>query len=122
MESKLHQSMMSEGTMTSIDPSPSSGSPSLRRVIQPSSQRTPDTLPTRSAALGPGGRRPRNLRQLLSCVRAWMLVLPVDALLLATPLLWSPQQWRAHVVMTGLGLVLITGGTRYRARLHLSTL
>jgi exopolysaccharide biosynthesis polyprenyl glycosylphosphotransferase len=58
----------------------------------------------------------------LSRVRAWMLVLPVDAVLLAAPVLWAPQQWRAHVTMTLLGLVLLTGGTRYRARLHLSVL
>src|SRR5689334_9507477 len=51
-----------------------------------------------------------------------MLVPPVDAALLATPVLWAPLQWRAHVSMTILGLVLLTGGTRYRARLHLSVL
>jgi exopolysaccharide biosynthesis polyprenyl glycosylphosphotransferase len=51
-----------------------------------------------------------------------MVVLPVDAALLATPALWASQQWRAHVSMTVLGLVLLTGGTRYRARLHLSVL
>jgi exopolysaccharide biosynthesis polyprenyl glycosylphosphotransferase len=51
-----------------------------------------------------------------------MLVPPVDAALLASPVLWAPLQWRAHLAMTLLGVVLITGGTRYRARLHLSVL
>ena len=60
--------------------------------------------------------------RLLSRVRAWTLVLPVDAVLLAAPVLWAPQQWRAHLSMALLGLLLLTGGTRYRARLHLSVL
>ena len=51
-----------------------------------------------------------------------MVVLPIDAVLLAAPGLWMPEQARAHVVTAVLGLVLLTGGTRYRARLHLSVL
>jgi exopolysaccharide biosynthesis polyprenyl glycosylphosphotransferase len=51
-----------------------------------------------------------------------MVVLPVDAMLLAAPVLWAPQQWRAHLSMALLGLLLLTGGARYRARLHLSVL
>ena len=68
-----------------------------------------------------GTRRP-GARSVLSGVRAWMLVLPVDAVLLAAPVLWAPQQWRAHLSMALLGLILLTGGARYRARLHLSVL
>jgi FlaA1/EpsC-like NDP-sugar epimerase len=55
-------------------------------------------------------------------IRAWMLVLPVDAALLLLPILWSSAQWRATVAMTVLSLALLTGGGRYRARLHLSVL
>ena len=55
-------------------------------------------------------------------IRAWMVVLPVDGLLLLAPLLWDRSQWKAMVVMTGLSLLLLTGGGRYRARLHLSVL
>jgi exopolysaccharide biosynthesis polyprenyl glycosylphosphotransferase len=66
--------------------------------------------------------RPAAANGLLAGVRAWMLVPPVDAVLLAMPVLWAPQQWRAHVSMAVLGLVLLTGGARYRARLHLSVL
>jgi exopolysaccharide biosynthesis polyprenyl glycosylphosphotransferase len=51
-----------------------------------------------------------------------MLVLPVDAALLLTPILWSPEQWRATAAMTALAVVLLTGGGRYRARLHMSVL
>ncbi|MCO1658236.1 sugar transferase [Pseudonocardia sp. S2-4] len=51
-----------------------------------------------------------------------MLVLPVDAALLLLPVLWTPHQWKATVAMTALSLALLTGGGRYRARLHLSVL
>jgi exopolysaccharide biosynthesis polyprenyl glycosylphosphotransferase len=51
-----------------------------------------------------------------------MVVVPVDALLLAAPATWAPQQARAHLVMALLGVALLTGGSRYRARLHLSVL
>jgi exopolysaccharide biosynthesis polyprenyl glycosylphosphotransferase len=51
-----------------------------------------------------------------------MLVPPVDAALLMTPVLWSPQHLRASAVMAGLFLLLISDAGRYRARLHLSVL
>jgi exopolysaccharide biosynthesis polyprenyl glycosylphosphotransferase len=55
-------------------------------------------------------------------VRAWMVVLPMDGALLLAPLLWDRSQWKATVVMAGLSVLLLTGGGRYRARLHLSVL
>lgn len=55
-------------------------------------------------------------------IEAWMLVLPVDALMLMTPALWAPQYARAFVGLTLLSLALLTGGGRYRAKLHLSVL
>jgi exopolysaccharide biosynthesis polyprenyl glycosylphosphotransferase len=66
--------------------------------------------------------RPRQLQQFLRGIRAWMLVLPVDAAMLLLPVLWTPQQWKATVVMTMLSLLLLNHGERYRARLHLSLL
>ncbi|MGH3584812.1 MAG: sugar transferase [Pseudonocardia sp.] len=55
-------------------------------------------------------------------IRAWMVVLPVDGILLLVPLLWDRSQWKAMLVMAGLSILLLTGGGRYRARLHLSVL
>jgi exopolysaccharide biosynthesis polyprenyl glycosylphosphotransferase len=54
--------------------------------------------------------------------QAWMLVLPVDAALLAVPVLWLPQYAKAVLAMTFIALALLSGGGRYRARLHLSVL
>ena len=61
-------------------------------------------------------------RGFASRIRAWMVVLPVDAVLLLTPLLWAPQQRKAILTMAVLALLVVTGGRRYRARLHLSVL
>jgi exopolysaccharide biosynthesis polyprenyl glycosylphosphotransferase len=54
--------------------------------------------------------------------QAWMLVLPVDAILLALPVAWLPQYAKAVLAMTVIAIVLLSGGGRYRARLHLSVL
>jgi exopolysaccharide biosynthesis polyprenyl glycosylphosphotransferase len=58
----------------------------------------------------------------LSRIRAWMLVPAVDFALIMTPLAWRPHQIHAVVTMAVLGALLLTGGCRYRARLHLSLL
>ena len=107
--------------MTSIDPSASPTKSSIRSAQQRllPQQRLTTTNPAPGTA---PGIRPRHRRSLLSRVRAWMVVLPVDGGLLAAPGLWAPQQWRAHLSMAALGLILLTGGARYRARLHLSVL
>lgn len=55
-------------------------------------------------------------------VRAWMLVPLVDFVLIMLPLLWRPHQVHAVVAMAVLGTLFLTGGGRYRARLHLSVL
>jgi len=62
--------------------------------------------------------RAGNLRR----VRAWMLVLPVDATLLMLPALWHPQHLKGSIGMTVLFLLLLSTEGRYRARLHLSLL
>lgn len=58
----------------------------------------------------------------LTRIRAWMIVLPVDALLLMTPAIWAPEQFKASAVMAALALFLASARGRYRARLHLSVL
>ncbi len=70
---------------------------------------------------------PRTARPLLgfrSAVnwQAWMLVLPVDAVLLTVPVLWLPQYAKAVLATTVIAIALFSGGGRYRARLHLSVL
>jgi hypothetical protein len=49
-------------------------------------------------------------------------VLSVDAVLLMMPVLSDAQQIAPTAAMTVLSLLLITGGRRYRPRLHLSVL
>lgn len=51
-----------------------------------------------------------------------MVVLPVDLVMLLLPAVGNPQQMRAIVCMAFVALALLTGGGRYRARLHLSVL
>ncbi len=68
------------------------------------------------------GLRPTGLKAQLGRVRAWMLVLPVDAAMLVLPLMWNTSQWKATLAMTVLAVALMTGGGRYRARLHLGVL
>ena len=53
---------------------------------------------------------------------AWMLVLSVDAAAVALPALWQPQYAKAFLAMAVLAVALLSGGGRYRARLHLSVL
>jgi exopolysaccharide biosynthesis polyprenyl glycosylphosphotransferase len=50
-----------------------------------------------------------------------MLVVPVDVILLMSPILWAEQQVRPILAVTVLSIMLIAG-SRYRARLHLSVL
>ncbi|MEU7811059.1 sugar transferase [Pseudonocardia sp. NPDC049154] len=55
-------------------------------------------------------------------IKAWMLVLPVDLLALSAPAIWVPQHAKGVLSMAALSLLLLTGGGRYRARLHVSVL
>ena len=55
-------------------------------------------------------------------LQAWMLVLPVDVLALCIPVIWAPGSYKAFLSMAALSLLLLTGGGRYRARLHVSVL
>jgi exopolysaccharide biosynthesis polyprenyl glycosylphosphotransferase len=55
-------------------------------------------------------------------VQAWMLVLPVDAVMTAAPMIWEPHYFKAFGALSLLTVALVCGGGRYRARLHLSVL
>jgi exopolysaccharide biosynthesis polyprenyl glycosylphosphotransferase len=55
-------------------------------------------------------------------MKAWMVVLPVDLITLSVPAIWAPQHAKGILSMAVLSLLLLTGGGRYRARLHLSVL
>jgi exopolysaccharide biosynthesis polyprenyl glycosylphosphotransferase len=46
----------------------------------------------------------------------------MDFAMMAVPILWRPYQVHAVLVMAVLGVSLLSGGGRYRARLHLSVL
>jgi exopolysaccharide biosynthesis polyprenyl glycosylphosphotransferase len=61
-------------------------------------------------------------RRLPGRLCAWMLVLPVDVTALLAPALLVPHRIVAMVGLAVVGLVLLTGGQRYRARLHISVL
>ena len=65
---------------------------------------------------------PAELRSFVGRIRAWMVLLPVDAALLLAPIAWHPQQVKASLTFAVLALFFITGGERFRARLHLSIL
>lgn len=77
-----------------------------------------------SAATPPSGPAPTllSVRSMLARIRAWMVVLPVDAAALAAPGLWAPRHSGSFLALAVLGVVFITGGARYRARLHTSVL
>ena len=67
-------------------------------------------------------RRRSLVRRFLWRIRAWMIVLPVDALMLMSPMLWAPDQHTATIAMTALSLFLSVDRGRYHARLHVSVL
>lgn len=55
-------------------------------------------------------------------VKAWMVVPPVDALMLLSPIVWGPDHLKALLLMAAVSLVVLNGTGRFRARLHLSVL
>src|SRR4051794_27825193 len=62
------------------------------------------------------------VRRLLGRVRAWMLVLPMDAALIMLPAAWHPEHVRASAVLAGLFLLSLSSAGHYRAQLHVSVL
>jgi hypothetical protein len=75
-----------------------------------------------NASKKPSERRGSRTRRFLWLIRAWMIVLPVDAIMLLMPLLWAPDEYVAIISMTALSLFLIVDRGRYHARLHVSVL
>lgn len=67
-------------------------------------------------------QRDRFATRHLGRVRAWMVVPTVDFLMMLAPLAWRPPQPITIFTMAVLGTLLLTGGCRYVAPLHLSVL
>jgi exopolysaccharide biosynthesis polyprenyl glycosylphosphotransferase len=76
----------------------------------------------RERPLEPPSPRPLLGFRRAGSVQAWMLVLPVDALMTAAPMIWAPHYFKAFGALSLLTVALVCGGGRYRARLHLSVL
>ena len=82
----------------------------------------PPVLEVAKDALRPAADRERIDVRFLSRIRAWMVVPVVDFALMVAPLAWRPPQFYSTVTMAVLATLLLTGGGRYVARLHLSVL
>jgi exopolysaccharide biosynthesis polyprenyl glycosylphosphotransferase len=61
-------------------------------------------------------------RPFLGRIRAYMVVPVVDVAMMLAPLGWRPPQILATLAFAALGTLLLTGGTKYTARMHLSVL
>ena len=102
-------------------------SAAARRQSVPSNVRLLDSrlvhvgLPS-ADALRPAAERERVSVRLLSRVRAWMVVPVVDFALMIAPLAWRPPQLYSTLTMAVLATLLLSGGGRYIAPLHLSIL
>ncbi|WP_344420739.1 sugar transferase [Pseudonocardia ailaonensis] len=58
----------------------------------------------------------------IGSMKAWMVLLPVDAVALAAPALWVPAHFKGLLAWAALSLVLLFMGGCYRPRLHVSVL
>jgi exopolysaccharide biosynthesis polyprenyl glycosylphosphotransferase len=70
----------------------------------------------------PPAPRPKRRRFLLPRIRAWMVVVPLDIVMLLMPLTWSTGHAKAVIAMAVLAVILLNPGGRHWARLHLSVL
>ncbi|GAS93704.1 exopolysaccharide biosynthesis polyprenyl glycosylphosphotransferase [Mycolicibacterium canariasense] len=61
-------------------------------------------------------------RPLLSRIRGYMVVPVIDCAMILAPLAWRPPQVLSMLALAVLGVLLLTGGTKYTAPLHLSVL
>ncbi len=85
--------------------------------------RAAETLPSASGRqVGQRERPALRVVPYLSRVRAWMVVPTVDFVMMMAPLAWRPPQLLTTLTMAVLGTLLLTGGGRYVAPLHLSVL
>jgi exopolysaccharide biosynthesis polyprenyl glycosylphosphotransferase len=79
-------------------------------------------LSVKRNSLVAAAREQRASVPLLGSVRAWMVIPVVDFVLIMAPLAWRPPQPKSLLVFAILATILLTGGGRYVARLHLSVL
>lgn len=82
----------------------------------------PPVLEVADEALRRPADRERIDVRFLSRIRAWMVVPAVDFALMVAPLAWRPPQPYAIVTMAVLATLLLAGGDRCVAPLHLSVL
>lgn len=57
-----------------------------------------------------------------SRIRAYMVVPAVDFAMMVAPLAWRPPQLYSTLALAVLAILLLTGGTKYTAPMHLSVL
>jgi exopolysaccharide biosynthesis polyprenyl glycosylphosphotransferase len=88
------------------------------KLIQRSPSRPTGTSRLKAPLLG---RKLTNAR-FLSRIRAWMVVPVVDFAMVIAPMAWRPPQPYSMLAMATLATLLLTGGSRYMAPLHLSVL
>jgi exopolysaccharide biosynthesis polyprenyl glycosylphosphotransferase len=100
-----------------------SSSAKIRSSRFRSSRATP-SVPRPVARLQPttAADLPGPVARLVRRIRAWMVVPALDGLLLLTPLLWNPGQYKAWIAASVVVTLLTIGANRFRARLHLSVL
>jgi exopolysaccharide biosynthesis polyprenyl glycosylphosphotransferase len=91
-------------------------------TVAPARVDLPVRPPWRERPLDPPSARPLLGVRRAGSIQAWMLVLPVDAVTAAAPMIWEPSYYRAFAALALISVVLVCGGGRYRARLHLSVL
>ena len=82
----------------------------------------PSVLEVASDALRPRADRQRSAGRFLSRIRGWMVIPVVDCALMLAPLAWRPPQPYAVVTMAVVATLLLAGGGRCVAPLHLSVL
>src|SRR4051812_17767960 len=79
-------------------------------------------LSLESEAFGPATAVQGTSARVLGRIRAWVVVPVVDFALMVAPIAWRPPQIYATVLMAVLATLLLSGGGRYLAPLHLSVL
>lgn len=91
-------------------------------AVAPGQVDLPVPRPRPEPPLDPPAARPLLGVRRAGSIQAWMLVLPVDALAAAAPMIWQPHYYRGFAALALITVALVCGGGRYRARLHLSVL
>jgi exopolysaccharide biosynthesis polyprenyl glycosylphosphotransferase len=94
----------------------------LPQLVRNENAARPPVLKLNKVAVRPAADLERDDVRFLSRIRAWMVVPIVDLALMVAPLAWRPPQIYAVVTMAVLATLLLTGGGRYLAPLHLSVL